>query len=50
MSDDVKKYFFEKYKKANFRVVPGHWPDFKNIEEVDKWFELMRKISKAFNE
>ena len=26
---EVENYFWEQYKKASFRVVPGHWPEFK---------------------
>lgn len=39
MTDEVFKYFSKKYKEANFRVVPGHWPDFKDKKHVDKWIE-----------
>lgn len=49
MTDDVKEYFLEKYKKANFRVVPGHWPEFETKEQVDKWINRMEKLlSHAF--
>lgn len=52
--DEVRKYFHQEYSRANFRVVPGHWPNFKTKEEVDDWFELMVKLGKdlleQFNE
>jgi hypothetical protein len=32
--DEVTAYFFERYEKASFRVVPGHWPDFKATKEL----------------
>ncbi|WP_251861061.1 hypothetical protein [Clostridium sp. Marseille-Q2269] len=41
MSNEIYEYFMEKYKKANFKVVPGHWPNFKTKEEVDKWLKIM---------
>lgn len=47
MSNEIYQYFMEKYKKSDFTVLPGHWPDFKSKEEVDKWFEI---INSMFNE
>lgn len=41
MTSDVWDYFKNRYEKANFTVVPGHWPDFKSKEAVDTWIELM---------
>jgi len=35
-NSEVAAYFYEKYEKASFRVVSGHWPDFKTKEEVDE--------------
>jgi hypothetical protein len=40
---EVEAYFIEQYKKASFRVVPGHWPEFKSKEEVDKWIAIYKK-------
>ena len=45
MTDEVWKYFLERYRKCDFRVVPGHWPDFKSKEDVDKWIQFMEKLS-----
>ena len=45
MKDTIAEYFLTKYKKAEFSVVPGHWPDFKSTEEVDEWFDFMEKIT-----
>lgn len=45
---DVMAYFFEKYEKANFSVVPGHWPDFKTKEEVDEYMDANEKIIEVF--
>ena len=42
---EAEAYFHKKYSKANFRVVPGCWPVFANINEVDKWFKLIEGIS-----
>lgn len=44
MSDEVFEYFMERYKTAKFRVVPGHWPNFKSKEQVDKWFAFAEDI------
>jgi hypothetical protein len=48
MTKEVSEYFREQYGKASFRVVPGHWPDFKSKEEVDKWLVMMQKIRDFF--
>ena len=50
MTDEVWKYFLERYKKCDFRVVPGHWPDFKSKEDVDKWIQSNEKLSDAIFE
>ena len=46
--DEVTAYFFERYEKASFRVVPGHWPDFQTKEEVDEYIDATEKITAAF--
>lgn len=46
MTEDIKKYFFEQYKKQEFRVVPGHWPDFRTKKEVDDWISMMTGLCK----
>lgn len=48
MKPEIKQYFQEKYSKAAFSVVPGHWPDFKSREEVDEWIIVMEKITAVF--
>ena len=50
MTDEVWKYFWEKYRKCDFRVVPGHWPNFKSKEDVDKWIQSNEKLSDAIFE
>lgn len=45
MTDEVKAYFLERYKKAKFRVVPGHWPDFDSKEDVDQWIRFGESLS-----
>jgi hypothetical protein len=45
--DEVMTYFFERYERASFRVVPGHWPNFKTKEEVDEYIDTTEKIMKA---
>lgn len=44
--DEVREYFHEEYAKINVKVVPGHWPNFKSKEEVDRWIEHMKKLEK----
>lgn len=48
MKHEIKQYFQEKYSKAAFSVVLGHWPDFKSREEVDEWIILVEKITAVF--
>ena len=50
MTDEVWKYFLGKYRKCDFRVVPGHWPDFKSKEDVDKWIQSNEKLLYAIFE
>ncbi|MEN6567156.1 MAG: hypothetical protein ABFC57_12750 [Veillonellales bacterium] len=50
MTDEVWNYFRKRYKESDVRVVPGHWPDFKTKEEVDKWFKIVNSMfDDAFN-
>ncbi|MFX0547938.1 hypothetical protein ACOAKC_01255 [Hathewaya histolytica] len=44
MKPEIESYFKEKYEKASFRVVPGHCPNFKSKDEVDKWFKIMESM------
>ena len=46
MTDEIKAYFAEQYQEAKFRVVPGHWPDFKSKEEVEQWIKFGNGIGK----
>ena len=48
MEKEVEAYFIEKYKKANIKLVPGHWPDFKSKEEVDRWISILEKSKELF--
>lgn len=50
MTDEVWRYFIGQYEKCSFRVVPGHWPDFKSKEDVDKWIQVSEKISNVLFE
>lgn len=45
MNGDLKKYFFTRYQAANFRVIPGQWPDFKSKEEIDEWLERVGRFA-----
>lgn len=29
VAPEIEDYFMEQYNKANFKVVPGHWPEMK---------------------
>lgn len=42
--DEVMEYFKEQYAKAEFKVEQGHWPAFRNKEEVDQWMEEHNKL------
>lgn len=44
MNKDVYDYFLEQYEKVPFKVVPGHWPDFKSKEHVDRWISLLNTM------
>lgn len=49
-NDEVRKYFHQEYAKINIQVVPGHYPNFKTKEEVDKLIEHMKNLEKDFDE
>jgi hypothetical protein len=40
MTKEIYEYFHQQYKEAEFRVVPGHWPEFQSKKEVDQWIKL----------
>lgn len=44
VNDDVMQYFFERYENCGFKVLVGHWPDFKSKEEVDEWIKFTDKL------
>lgn len=44
MTNEIFEYFKIKYKESNITVVPGHWPDFKSKEEIDKWIKIMESM------
>lgn len=48
--NEIEQYFLERYKNASFRVVPGHWPDFKSKDDVDTWINLMEKMFDVYFE
>jgi len=48
--EEAGKYFLEQYQKASFRVVPGHWPEFRSKKEVDKWIKASETISENFED
>lgn len=45
MTDEVRAYFIEQYKKAPFRMLPGDLPNnFHSKEDVDSWIETFSKL------
>ncbi len=36
MDTEVRKYAEERIKASNIRMVPGHYPEFDNKEQVDR--------------
>lgn len=48
--EEARKYFIEEYQKQDFKVVPGHWPDFATKKDVDKWIDMQNNIMKAARE
>lgn len=48
MSDEVFKYFKEKYEKWHIKVIDI--PDFKTKEEVDKFFTAVEKCFEKVRE
>lgn len=47
MTKEIEKYFLDRYKQQEYRVLPGHWPDFKSKQEVDEWIETLNKVMAA---
>lgn len=46
MTKEVETYFLKEYEQCPIKVVPGHWPDFKTKEEVDKWINFISDMMK----
>lgn len=46
----ARLYFVEKYKKQDFGLVLGHYPDFATKEEVDKWMDFQKAALKTSKE
>lgn len=44
---EVREYFYRKYEDANFRIVPGHHPNFKSKSEVDQWIKNQENMMQA---
>jgi len=43
INKSLEKYFLERCEKAGLVVVPGHIPNFKNKDDIDKWIEVIGK-------
>lgn len=43
VAPEIEGYFIEQYEKAGFTIVPGHWPDMKTKEDVDRWVSVIKK-------
>lgn len=44
VAPEIEDYFVEQYKKTGIRVVPGHWPEMKTKEDVDRWINFLLAI------
>lgn len=44
VAPEIEDYFMEQYNKANFKVVPGHWPEMKTKKDVDDWIKKTENI------
>ncbi|HBE87178.1 MAG TPA: hypothetical protein DDW53_20300 [Lachnoclostridium sp.] len=45
MTEEVKKYAEKRILESNIRMVPGHYPEFDNKEQVDRFMEMSAKMS-----
>lgn len=48
--DEAQNYFVKIYPTLEFAVVPGHWPDFETVEQVDEWIEMQMKMREVARE
>jgi len=48
MEKEVHKYFIKKLKEERIRILPGHYPELKTKEEVDKWISIIKKSFEDF--
>lgn len=46
MKNEILKYFLSKCKENDIKVVPGHYPDFKDKEAVNKWISIIKSMLK----
>lgn len=44
LREEARLHFIEEYQKQEFRVAPGHEPDFATVEEVDEWIDMHNKM------
>lgn len=42
----IEDRFTERDRASDFGLVPGHYPNFKTVEEVDKWFDEWEEMSR----
>ena len=40
MTDEVREYAERKIWESGIRMVPGHYPEFENKEQVDDWLYI----------
>jgi hypothetical protein len=48
MERKIRKYFVKRLKEEGIQILPGHYPELKTKEEVDKWIRIIKKSFKDF--
>ncbi len=48
IAPEIEDYFEEQYENCGIKVVPGHWPEMKTKEDVDKWISGLKMIAGFF--
>ncbi|WP_161485925.1 hypothetical protein [Thermoanaerobacter sp. YS13] len=48
MEREICKYFMKRLKEEKIQILPGHYPELKTKEEVDKWISIIKKSFEDF--
>lgn len=48
MTDEVREYAEKRIEESNIRMVPGHYPKFKSVEQVDMFFKMCDSSFKEY--